>query len=101
MHVTLGQIVAAVIVGIPAIAAAISSRKSKQNTDTRNGANLGTILERLATDFGEFRGEVNRRLGQLEKHVETPSGDKLGEVVERTHDLAAVSVAATTKKGTN
>lgn len=28
--------------------------------------------------------------------MKTPSGDPIGQVVERTHDLSAVSVAATT-----
>lgn len=38
-------------------------------------------------------GALNRR------SLQTPSGDRIGEVVERTHDLSAVSLAAVT--GTN
>lgn len=38
-------------------------------------------------------GAANRRA------IRTPSGDRIGEVAERTHDLAAVGVAAVT--GTN
>lgn len=38
-------------------------------------------------------GALNRRA------LQTPSGDPIGAVAERTHDLAAVSVAAAT--GTN
>jgi len=31
------------------------------------------------------------------RQIRTPSGDTIGKVVERTHDLAAVSVAHTTE----
>lgn len=34
------------------------------------------------------------------RRMRTPSGDNIGHVVERTHDLAAVGVAAVTGGGT-
>lgn len=34
------------------------------------------------------------------RRLRTPSGDNIGHVVERTHDLAAVGVAAVTGAGT-
>ena len=37
--------------------------------------------------------------GLIHHQIKTPSGDSIGSVAERTHDMAAVSVAAVT--GTN
>lgn len=38
-------------------------------------------------------GALNRR------HLQTPSGDTIGQVVERTHDLASVNAAALALSG--
>lgn len=38
---------------------------------------------------------------QTRRRLRTPSGDSIGAVVERTHDLAAVGVAAVTGAGTS
>lgn len=35
--------------------------------------------------------------GRTHRRVKTPSGDTIGKVVERTHDLAAADLAMTTK----
>lgn len=49
---------------------------------------------------GAWRGTQNRTaLKATNETLQTPSGDSIGAVAERTHDLAAVSVAAVT--GTN
>lgn len=37
--------------------------------------------------------------GRVHHQIKTPSGDPIGQVAERTHDMAAVGVAAVT--GTN
>lgn len=44
----------------------------------------------LAAGVAAVITALNRR------NLKTPSGDRIGNVVERTHDLAAVTTAATT-----
>ena len=51
------------------------------------------LIAAIGSTIAAVLGAVNRR------SLQTPSGDRIGAVAERTHDLAAVSVAAVT--GTN
>lgn len=46
-----------------------------------------------------FAGIATIVSASARRSLQTPSGDRIGEVAERTHDLAAVGVAAVT--GTN
>lgn len=78
----LSPALAAAIAAVPAIIAARSARQTSKHTATTNGRNLGELVEGL-----------DRRLHRVERKLETPSGDAIGEVAERTHDLAAVAVA--------
>lgn len=48
------------------------------------------IIAAIGSAIAVVIGAANRR------NLKTPSGDPIGQVVERTHDLSAVSVAATT-----
>jgi len=49
-----------------------------------------TAITALPATIAAVIGVLNRR------QIQTPSGDTIGHVVERTHDLAAASVAHTT-----
>ena len=54
-----------------------------------------TTITAIPATLAAVLGYLNRR------QIRTPSGDSLGEVAERTHDLAAVSVAHTKMLITN
>lgn len=51
---------------------------------------LAVILTVLAT-YLKGRSERKRYHAETSSRLVTPSGDTIGEVVERTHDLAAVA----------
>ena len=48
------------------------------------------LIAAIGSTIAAVMGSLNRR------NLKTPSGDSIGAVAERTHDLAAVGVAAVT-----
>jgi hypothetical protein len=83
------QIIVALIAALPALVAAIVAADTRRHVDTKNGRKIGAYV----VEAQQVLQAVSEALGQVQQDIKPPSGDSIGQVTERTHDIAAANSA--------